>query len=152
MAEHENQTSQWVDDVPVGPGAEPQTGEPVEIIRSEERLQVRTRTVPVRRARLEKFEVTEMRTITVPVVREDVRIVYEALDPESEVPPGEAPADRRRWVLTEERVVVTKERVPVETVQLVVETLTEQQEVTEEVRKEQVTLHTSPAAAGRPGS
>jgi len=41
-------------------------------------------------------------------------------------------------VLTEERVVVNKETVPVEKVRLGTETVTEQQEVTEAVRKEQI--------------
>jgi len=41
-------------------------------------------------------------------------------------------------VLTEERVVVTKETVPVERVRMDVESVTEQEQVTEEVRKEQI--------------
>ena len=41
-------------------------------------------------------------------------------------------------MLTEERVVVSKETVPVEKVRLDTETVTEQQEVTEAVRKEQI--------------
>jgi stress response protein YsnF len=41
-------------------------------------------------------------------------------------------------VLTEERVVVSKETVPVERVRLGTETITEQREVTETVRKEQI--------------
>ncbi len=119
--------------------------EPVEIIRSEERLDVTTRPVAVRRARLEKFEVTEMRTITVPVVREDVRVVYEPLESgPQEVSDLPAPAEQRPWVLMEDRIIVTTERVPVETVRMVVETVTEQREVTEDVRTEQVTLHTAP--------
>ena len=40
--------------------------------------------------------------------------------------------------LTEERVVVSKETVPVEKVSLGTETVTEQQDVTEAVRKEQI--------------
>ena len=40
--------------------------------------------------------------------------------------------------LTEERVVVNKETVPVEKVRLGTETVTEQQDVTEAVRKEQI--------------
>jgi stress response protein YsnF len=43
-------------------------------------------------------------------------------------------------VLTEERVVVSKEPVPVERVRLGTETVTEQQEVTEAVRKEHIEL------------
>jgi stress response protein YsnF len=130
--------------------AHPETpnGDAVEMVRSEERVRASTTRVPVRRARLERFEVTEMQTITVPVVREDVRIVYEPVDPALEVTEQSAPL--RRMVLTQERVVVTKERVPVELVGLVVETVTEQQEVTEEVRKEQITLASVPTPAAAP--
>jgi len=118
-------------------------GDAVEMIRSEERVRVGTTRVPVRRARLERFEVTEMQTITVPVIREDVRIVYEPVDPADHVPVSAAPPVP--LVLTQERVVVTTERVPVERVSLVVETVTEEQSVTEEVRVEQVTLASVPA-------
>ena len=48
---------------------------------------------------------------------------------------GEAAAD---VVVSEERVVVNKETVPVEKVRLDTETVTEQQDVTESVRKEQI--------------
>ena len=41
-------------------------------------------------------------------------------------------------VLTEEQVVVSKEATPVERVRLATDTVTEDQEVTEEVRKEQI--------------
>ena len=122
-------------------------GEAVEMIRSEERLRVSTTRVPVRRARLERFEVTEMQTITVPVIREDVRIVYEPVDPTEEfsVPPV-PPAPPRPLVLTQERVIVSTERVPVELVTMVVETVTDEQSVTEEVRVEQITMASIPAS------
>ncbi len=124
--------------------AHPETpnGDAAEMIRSEERLQVSTTRVPVRRARLERFEVTEMQTITVPVVREDVRIVYEAVDPTENIPEQSAPP--RPLVLTQERVIVSTERVPVELVSMVVETVTEEQSVTGDVRKEQVTMASIP--------
>lgn len=121
-------------------------GDGVEIIRSEERLRVGTTRVPVRRARLERFEVTEMQTITVPVIREDVRIVYEPVD-SAQVTSSFPVAPPRPLVLTQERVVVTTERVPVELARLVVETVTEEQSVTEDVRIEQVTMASVPAAA-----
>lgn len=122
-------------------------GDHVEIIRSEERLRVDTARVPVRRARLERFEVTEMQTITVPVVREDVRIVYEPIDPAQAATAPLPPP--RPLVLTQERVIVTTERVPVERVSLVVETVTQEQSVTEDVRVEQITLASIPAGTGQ---
>ena len=126
-------------------------GGAVEMVRSEERVRVSTTRVPVRRARLERFEVTEMQTITVPVVREDVRIVYEPVDPAESLPERTAPP--RPLVLTSERVVVSTERVPVELVSLVIETVTQEQTVTQDVRVEQVTMASIPApsATRHPG-
>ena len=115
----------------------------VEMIRSEEQLRVTTTRVPVRRARLERFEVTEMQTITVPVIREDVRIVYEPVDPAQER--SEPSRTQRPLVLTQERVIVSTERVPVELVSMVVETVTEEQVVTGDVRTEQITMASVPA-------
>ena len=125
--------------------AHPETpnGNAVEMIRSEERLRVSTTRVPVQRARLERFEVTEMQTITVPVIREDVRIVYEPVDPGDQLTEPSAPP--RPLVLMQERVIVTTERVPVELVSLVVDTVTDEQAVTGDVRSEQITLASVPA-------
>jgi uncharacterized protein (TIGR02271 family) len=89
------------------------------------------------RARLRKVVVTEQQTVTVPVTREEVRVVREPIAPGDTVDAtiGEAAAE---VVLTEERVVVSKETVPVERVRLGTVTITEQQEVTEAVRKEKI--------------
>lgn len=107
------------------------------LTRSEEQLHVGTETVQTGRARLRKFVVTEQQTVTVPVTREEVRVVREPIAPGETVDAtiGEAAAE---VVLTEERVVVSKETVPVEKIRLDTETITEQQEVTEAVRKEQI--------------
>ena len=110
------------------------------LTRSEEQLHVGTEKVQTGRARLRKFVVTEQQTVTVPVTREEVRVVREPVaagDPVDDVTIGEAAAD---VVLTEERVVVNKETVPVEKVRLDTETITDQQDVTESVRKEQIEL------------
>lgn len=107
------------------------------LTRSEEQLHVGTEKVETGRARLRKVVVTENQTVTVPVTREEVRVVREPIADGDTVDAtiGEAAAD---VVLTEERVVVSKETVPVEKVRLGTETVTEQQEVTEAVRKEQI--------------
>ncbi|MEP6560671.1 MAG: PRC and DUF2382 domain-containing protein [Nakamurella sp.] len=109
------------------------------LTRSEEQLHVGTEKVQTGRARLRKVVVTEQQTVTVPVSREEVRLVREPIAPGDTVDAtiGEAAAD---VVLTEERVVVSKETVPVEKVRLNTETVTEQKEVTEAVRKEQIEL------------
>lgn len=107
------------------------------LTRSEEQLHIGTERVQTGRARLRKVVVTEMQTVTVPVTREEVRVVREPITPGESVDAtiGESATD---VVLTEERVVVRKETVPVEKVRLNTETVTEQREVTEAIRKEQI--------------
>ena len=105
--------------------------------RSEERLHVGTEQADAGRARLRKHVVTENVTQTVPVSHEEVRLVREPVQPGDTADPAieEAATD---VTLTEERVVVNKETVPVEKVRLGTETVTEQQDVTEAVRKEEI--------------
>jgi len=117
-----------------------QTGEGADYLtRSEEQLHVGTEKVETGRARLRKYVVTEDQTVTVPVSHEEVRLVREPVQPgdTTESTIEEAAAD---VTLTEERVVVNKETVPVEKVSLGTETVTEQQDVTEAVRKEEIEL------------
>ncbi|MEO3938948.1 PRC and DUF2382 domain-containing protein [Dermatophilaceae bacterium Soc4.6] len=112
--------------------------------RSEEQLKVGTKNVAAGKARLRKFVVTEQQTVTVPVTREEVRLEREPISQADQATMAKAmdgPAiseEEHELVLHEEQVVVTKEAVPVERVKLGVETVTEDQQVTEEVRKEQI--------------
>jgi uncharacterized protein (TIGR02271 family) len=109
--------------------------------RSEERLNVGTQTREAGRARLRKHVVTEEQTVTVPVTREEVRVERE---PITDANIGDATSgpdiseEEHEVVLHEERPVVEKEAVPVERVRLGTEQVTEQTQVTEEVRKEQI--------------
>jgi uncharacterized protein (TIGR02271 family) len=122
------------------------SGDAEYLTRSEEQLHVGTEQVQTGRARLRKFVVTEQQTVTVPVTREEVRVVREPVAPGEtvdDVTIGDAATD---VVLTEERVVVNKETVPVEKVRLDTETVTEQQDVTETVRKEQIEFDDSTSA------
>jgi uncharacterized protein (TIGR02271 family) len=122
------------------------------LTRSEEQLHVGTERVETGRARLRKVVVTEQQTVTVPVTREEVRVVREPIAPGEAVDAtiGDAATD---VVLTEERLVVNKEAVPVEKVRLDTESVTEQREVTEAVRKEQIEfdgdVNTDDAVANR---
>jgi uncharacterized protein (TIGR02271 family) len=111
---------------------------------SEERIGVSTVRVPARRVRLEKYVVTETRTMTVQVSREEVRLVDVELT-DTDLTDGPAPTDTMsdagRWLtLSEERVVVTTETVPIERVRLEVSTVVEDRIVSEDVRREQVTF------------
>jgi uncharacterized protein (TIGR02271 family) len=111
--------------------------------RSEQHLHVGTEKVQSGRARLRKYVVTEMQSITVPVSHEEVTVTRE---PITEANIGDATAgpdisdEEHEVVLTEERVVVNKETVPVERIKLGTQTVTEQQQVTDEVAHEEIEL------------
>ena len=120
--------------------ASPDTGEGY-ITRSEEQLRVGTRQVEAGRARLRKFVVTEQQTVTVPVSHEEVTVVREPIAA-GEVTNAVIGDDVVEVVLTEDQVVVDKQAVAVEKVKLGTQTVTEEQQVTEAVRKEQVELDT----------
>jgi uncharacterized protein (TIGR02271 family) len=111
--------------------------------RSEEQLRVGTERSEAGRARLRKYVTTETETRTVPVSREEVRVEREPITDANMPKAMDGPAiseEEHEVVLSEERPVVQKEAVPVERVRLDTDTLTENVEVTEEVRKEQVDL------------
>jgi uncharacterized protein (TIGR02271 family) len=109
--------------------------------RSEERLDVGTSSQEAGRARLRKYVTTEQETVTVPVKKE--RAVLET-EPITEANRGDALAgpdiseEEHEVVLQEERAVVGKTAEPVERVRLGTETVTDEETVTEEVRKEHI--------------
>ena len=103
---------------------------------SEERLDVSTRIVPTGRAVLRRRIVTERRTIEVEVRREEA--VLEVLPADGTEPSGASHLALPELVLHEEQVVVTKRIVPVERVRLQVTPVTEQQQVVDDVRREQL--------------
>jgi uncharacterized protein (TIGR02271 family) len=108
---------------------------------SEERLNVGTQRVEAGRARLRKYVVTENVTQTVPVSHEEVTIQREPITEANMGNAMDGPAiseEEHEVVLHAEQPVVAKEAVPVERVRLGTETVTEQQTVTDTVRKEQV--------------
>jgi uncharacterized protein (TIGR02271 family) len=111
--------------------------------RSEETLRVGTEQVETGRARLRKFVVTETETRAVPVSHEEVRVEREPITDGNVGTALDGPAiseEEHEVVLTAEQPVVQKEAVPVERVRLDTETVTEQAQVTEDVRKEQIEL------------
>jgi uncharacterized protein (TIGR02271 family) len=117
--------------------------------RSEEQLKVGTEQVETGRARLRKHVVTEQQTVTVPVTREEVRVEREPItdaNRDQAVAGPDISEEEHEVVLTEERPVVHKETVPVERVRLGTETVTDQHEVSEEVRKEQIETEGDAAA------
>jgi uncharacterized protein (TIGR02271 family) len=109
--------------------------------RSEERLNVGKETVEAGRARLRKYVVTENVTRTVPVSHEEVRVEREPItdaNRDAAVSGEPISEDEHEVTLRAERPVVEKEAVPVERVRLATDTVTEDAQVSESVRKEQI--------------
>jgi uncharacterized protein (TIGR02271 family) len=109
--------------------------------RSEEHLDVSTTSQAAGRARLRKYVTTEEETVTVPVRKERAVLETEPVDASNISSASEGPAiseEEHEVVLNEERVVVDKVAEPVERVRLGTETVTEQETVSEEVRKEHI--------------
>jgi uncharacterized protein (TIGR02271 family) len=109
--------------------------------RSEERLRVGTEQAEAGRVRLRKYVVTENVTQTVPVSHEEVRLEREPITDASRgqaMTGADITEEEHEVTLHAERPVVAKETVPVERVRLGKETVTQDQEVSETLRKEQI--------------
>ncbi len=112
-----------------------------EVTRSEEQVRVGTEKVQAGRARLRKYVTTEQQTVTVPVSHEEVRLEREPIaEGDRDAADAEIGEAEQEVVLTAERPVVEKDVVAVEKVRLGTETVTEQQQVSADVRKEQIEL------------
>ena len=95
------------------------------------------------KARLRKYVVTEQQNVTVPVTREEVRIEREPITDGNVGAAMDGPAlsdEEHEVVLNEERPVVEKETVPVERVRLSKDQVTENQQVSEDVRREEIEM------------
>ena len=109
--------------------------------RSEEELRVGTRETESGRARLRKYVVTENVTKTVPVSHEEVRVEREPItdtNRDQATSGADISEEEHEVVLHAEEPVVEKQTVAKERVRMGTETVTEDREVSEEVRKEQI--------------
>ena len=109
--------------------------------RSEEELRVGTERRERGRLRLRKYVVTENVTQTVPVEREEVRLEREPISEDNLEQATDGPAiseEEHEVVLHEEEPVVEKRVVPKERVRLGRETVTEERQVSEDVRREEI--------------
>jgi uncharacterized protein (TIGR02271 family) len=109
--------------------------------RSEEELRVGTREREGGTARLRKYVTTENVTKTVPVRKEKAVLEREPITEGNVDAAMDGPAisdEEHEVVLSEEEVVVEKKAVPKERVRLGKETETTEEQVSEEVRKEQI--------------
>ena len=120
--------------------------------RSEEELRVGTTESESGRARLRKYVVTEHVQKTVPVRREEVRVEREPITDDNvdqALSGAEISEEEHEVVLHEEQPVVEKRTVPKERVRLDTETVSEEHEVSEEVRKERIEAEGVDQARGR---
>ncbi|MWV47980.1 DUF2382 domain-containing protein [Rathayibacter sp. VKM Ac-2803] len=110
----------------------------VEMIRHEEQLSVTTRRYATERVRLERVIVTEQRTLTVDVRREEIRLTRESL-PEGGPLPRDLDARTPQPVvviLHEERIGIVKTVVPTERVTLSTHSVTEERLLSEALGRE----------------
>jgi uncharacterized protein (TIGR02271 family) len=117
------------------------TGRDDAMTRSEEELQVGSQTRERGRVRLRKYVTTEQVTQTVPVQREEARVEREPIT-DANIDAAMAGPDiseaEHEVTLHEEQPVVEKRTVPRERVRLEKDTVTGEEQVAEEVRKEQI--------------
>jgi uncharacterized protein (TIGR02271 family) len=109
--------------------------------RSEEELRIGKAKREAGTARLKKYVVTENVTQTVPLQREEVRVEREPISDANVDKATSGPDisdEEHEVVLHEEEPVTEKRTVPKERVRLSTDTVTDEREVSEEVRKEQI--------------
>jgi uncharacterized protein (TIGR02271 family) len=109
--------------------------------RSEEELHVGTARRERGRARLRKYVVTEQVERTVPVQREEVRVEREPVTDANVDRATQGPAisdEEHEVVLHEEEVITEKRAVPKERVRMTTDTVTDEETVSEDVRKERI--------------
>ncbi|HEV2772296.1 MAG TPA: PRC and DUF2382 domain-containing protein [Thermoleophilaceae bacterium] len=109
--------------------------------RSEEEVHVGKANRERGRARLRKYVVTEEVQQTVPVQREEVRLEREPITDANVDRAAAGPAiseEEHEVVLYEEQPVVEKRAVPKERVRMSKDTVVDEEQVSEEVRKEQI--------------
>jgi uncharacterized protein (TIGR02271 family) len=109
--------------------------------RSEEELRVGTSERERGRARLRKYVVTEEVQQTVPVKREEVRLEREPItdaNVDDATSGPEISEEEHEVTLHEEEIVTEKRAVPKERVRMSKDTVTDEETVSDEVRKEQI--------------
>jgi uncharacterized protein (TIGR02271 family) len=111
--------------------------------RSEEQVRVGKAETETGRAKLRKYVVTENVQKTVPVSHEEVRVEREPITDQNVGKAMDGPPiseEEHEVVLHAEEPVVQKEAVPVERVRVGKEKVTDSEQVSEQVRKEQIEM------------
>jgi stress response protein YsnF len=113
--------------------------EAIAVTRCAEQQRAEVVNVVVGRARLVTFVVTEEHTFTVPVRRQEVRLVYDPVPPDEQSVTSAPPAEEtHELILHSEQVQLTIRVVPVERVRVVRRVVSGGQIVTDQVRSEQI--------------
>ncbi|MBA2515272.1 MAG: PRC and DUF2382 domain-containing protein [Solirubrobacterales bacterium] len=123
--------------------------------RSEEELRVGKTERETGRARLRKYIETEQVQTTVPVQREEIRVERETITDANRgdaLSGGDLTEEEHEVTLRAEEAVVDKEVVPKERIRLDKDVVTEERQVSEEVRKEQIDIDGDGVDADRGGS
>ena len=125
--------------------------------RSEEELRVGTERRETGRARLRKFVVTEQVETTVPVQREEVRVEREPItdaNRDAALSGGDITEEEHEVTLHAEEPVVQKDVVAKERVRMDTDVVTDERQISEEVRKERIETEATTAASpgGRRGA
>lgn len=111
----------------------------VAVTRSEERLEVGKESEEAGRVRLRKYTTTDTETVSVPVAKEKLVVERNPVDGDASAAPIDQTGEQVEEItLREEHAVVDKETVAVEEVRVGKEQVTEQEQVSAEVRKEHV--------------
>jgi uncharacterized protein (TIGR02271 family) len=118
------------------------------VTRSEEGLQVGTLRRPSQLVRLRKEIVTENVSTTVPVEREVLRVERAPITDADidQATTGDLSTEEAEMTLSEEEVVVDKRVVPKERVRMDKDVITEERQIDERVRKEQIEVDQRTAA------
>ena len=114
--------------------------------RSEEELRVGTTERETGRVRLRKYVVEDEVTETVPVRREEIRVEREPITDANVDDAVDGPAiseEEHEVVLHEEEVMVDKRAVPKERVRLEKDSVTDEETVSETLRKEEIDVDES---------
>jgi uncharacterized protein (TIGR02271 family) len=116
----------------------------VDLIRSEEELRRSSAWRPVERLRVRKRVVSEERTVTVTLRREEL-VVERSPVADGVAVPGEPPVPEPLVLtLSEEQAVITTRVVPVERVRVVVDRIPEDHELSTTLRAERVEVTAEP--------
>lgn len=129
------------------PGPRTAGEEPVTVVRSEERLDVTTVWTPTERLRIRKVIVTEERTVTVTLRREELVIEREPFNgplDDATLGPVDKSPEPITLILHAEEPVISARVVPVERVSVVIDRIVAMRSTTEMIRKERVEIRTVP--------